>query len=134
MPAFLMFEEFGLDPDSMPGPLLGLAKAGLRMVPMSWAMHGIIGEYNVDVDPIGELRETLDGGGTLGSMANNLEKGNVIGALTEFSEGYKGWITVTGITVPSSVKTWDMPSFLPRMPIVIRTSLGCGSLGDRHRS
>ena len=56
MPGFLIFEEFGLDPD-MPGA--GLAKAALGMVPMSWMLHGLGGEYNVDVDPIG-LRQPRD--------------------------------------------------------------------------
>lgn len=108
MPGFLIFEELGIDPD-MPGA--GLAKTGLAMVPGSWMLHGLGGEYNVDVDPIGEINRTMDGGGHLGSMASNAEgagdaasEGDVGGAVggalsvaTEFWEAYKGWIPVVSV-------------------------------------
>lgn len=109
MPGFLIFEELGIDPD-MPGA--GLAKTGLAMVPGSWMLHGLGGEYNVNVDPIAEINATLDGGGHLGSMASSAEGaadaaasgdvggavGGALGVVTEFWEAYKGWIPVVSVS------------------------------------
>lgn len=75
MPGFLMFEEFGLDPDM---PMADLAKAALRRVPMSWLAHGVKGEFNVDIDPLAMLRgDDLD--------------------MLNFGEPYKAWIAVRSI-------------------------------------
>lgn len=117
MPGFLIFDELGIDPDM---PFAPAAKTALSMVPGSWMLHGLGGEYNVDVDPIAEINKTLDGGGHLGSMANSAEGsaeaaaegdvagavGGALGVVGEFWDAYQGWIPVVSVsqTVPSSAE------------------------------
>lgn len=93
MPGFLIFEEFGdILGDNQTGMMADMAKKGLRAVPMSWLAHGVIGEFNVDVDPVAELR-ALTSGDTPG--------------ITDFYEAYKGWIAVTNVThnIPGVAQT-----------------------------
>jgi type VI protein secretion system component Hcp len=75
MPGFLMFEEFGITDTGM---MADLAKTALRRVPMSWLLHGVRGEFNVDIDPLAMLRgDDLD--------------------MLNFGEPYKAWIAVRSI-------------------------------------
>jgi type VI protein secretion system component Hcp len=75
MPGFLMFEEYGITDTGM---MADLAKAALRRVPMSWLLHGVKGEFNVDIDPLAMLRgDDLD--------------------MLNFGEPYKAWIAVRRI-------------------------------------
>lgn len=75
MPGFLMFEEFGITETGM---MADLAKTALRRVPMSWLLHGVKGEFNVDIDPLAMLRgDDLD--------------------MLNFGEPYKAWIAVRSI-------------------------------------
>ncbi|QDU41256.1 hypothetical protein Mal4_56210 [Maioricimonas rarisocia] len=117
MPGFLIFDELGIDPDM---PFASAAKTALSMLPGSWMLHGLGGEYNVDVDPIAEINKTLDGGGHLGSMASSAEgaaesaaEGDAVGAIDgalgvvgEFWDAYQGWIPVVSVsqTVPSAAE------------------------------
>ena len=69
MPGFLVFKELGLDfSDVMPEAMQAAIKSALAMLPGSWMLHGLGGEYNVDVDPVAELNKAMDGGGALGSI------------------------------------------------------------------
>jgi type VI protein secretion system component Hcp len=91
MPGFLMFDEFGLsgtEVDAMGKTGTGLVKAGLRMLPFSWLMHGIVGEFNVDIDPFEELRQLTQGRGELIRAASNP---------MEFSKAYQAWLSVTNL-------------------------------------
>lgn len=96
MPGFLIFEEFGdILGDMQTGTMADMAKKGLRMLPLSWIAHGVIGEFNVDIDPVAELR----GDGAIAGAAS----GNVF----QFYEAYKGWIGVVNVqhTIPGVAQT-----------------------------
>lgn len=112
MPGFMVFKELGLDfPDTMPEIAQGAIKSALAMVPGSWMLHGLGGEYNVDVDPVAEINKALDGGGSLGRIAGNAQgaaesaaSGDAAGVADgvtsiagEFWEAYKGWIPVESV-------------------------------------
>ena len=81
MPGFLVFKELGLDfSDSMPGVVQGAIKAALANLPGSWMLHGLGGEYSVDVDPVAAMYKALDGDFP-----------------DSFWDAYKGWIPVVGV-------------------------------------
>lgn len=85
MPGFLVFKELGLDfSDAVPSVVQGAIKTALSMLPGSWMLHGLGGEYNVDVDPVAELNKALDGEA-------------FSGGITQFMEAYKGWVPVVSI-------------------------------------